>query len=367
LHQPIYLTTVFRYVGEGEALFSRRGAPIKYGREEHPNALALESLVASLEGAEDALAMNSGMAAIVSTLMTLLRPGDEVVIPYEVYGTTHRALDLLASRTGVRVVRVWPSAEAIIEAVSRRTKLVFTEVMTNPTLKVIDVEEVGNALRDGPALIVDNTFTTPILLKPLSLGATAVVHSLTKYFAGHNDVIGGAVAGPADLMREVWEWRRVLGAMIQPIEAYLIMRGARTLHIRFEAVSENARAVAEFLTDHPRVKEVHYPGLSTDPYHSIARKLFMKPLYGGVVSFTLRGGAEEAKAFLRRTHLVFPGPSLGGTETLAMLPAESSAKYIPTDVRRELGIEDGLIRLSVGLEAVDDIIEDIDRALGGCC
>lgn len=358
---PIYLTTAFRYVSGEGALTTRRGFPIKYGREEHPNALALEEVIASLEGAEDAVVTNSGMAAVSATLMAILRPGDEVVVPYEAYGATHRLLDSLAARMGLRVRRVWPSAEAIIEAVGPRTALVFTEVMTNPTLKVIDVGEVAASV--DAALVVDNTFTTPLLVRPVELGAVASVQSLTKYFAGHNDVLGGAAAGPAPIIKEVWEWRRLLGTVIQPLDAYLIARGAKTLSLRFEAVSERARAAAEFLADHPRVEAVHYPGLSTDPGHGTAKKLFRRNLYGGVVSFTIRGGADEARKFLHRTRLIFPGPSLGGTETMAMLPAESSAKYIPEDIRERLGITPSLIRLSIGLEDINDIIEDLDNAL----
>ena len=360
---PIYLTTAFNYISEDEAITSHRSLIIKYEREEHPNALVLESVMAALESAEDAVVTNSGMAAVTATLMALLSSGDEVIIPYEAYGAIHRVLDALASKMGIKVRRVWPSTEAIVEAVTKNTKLVFTEVMTNPTLRVIDVGELGKALTGGPALVVDNTFTTPILVRPLVLGATAVVHSLTKYVAGHNDVLGGAVASRSDLIKEVWEWRRLIGAIIQPFDAYLIARGAKTLHVRFAAVSESARAVAEFLAEHPLVDEVHYPGLSTDPYHGIARRLFQRRLYGGVVSFSIRGGAEAAKKFLRNTRLAFPGPSLGGTETLAMLPAESSAKYIPDDMRERLGIRRSLIRLSIGLEDVNDLIEDLDRAL----
>lgn len=362
LFPPIFISTAFSYVEEAGSIKSYRGKPIKYGREEHPNNLVLEYIIASLEEAEDAVVTNSGMAAVTAALMAVLRPGDEVVIPYEAYGATHRALDALAAKMGLRIKRVWPSAEAIAEAVSRRTRLVFTEVMTNPTLKVIDVKGLGEVV-EGSMLIVDNTFTTPILVKPLRLGASAVVHSLTKYVAGHNDVLGGAVAGPAELVGDVWEWRRILGTSLQPLDAYLITRGVKTLHVRFEAMSRNALVLAEFLAEHPLVEEVHYPGLSTDPYHGIARRLFLRDLYGGVVSFSLRGGGEAAKRFLRALRLVFPGPSLGGTESLAMLPAESSAKYIPEEVRERLGIKPSLVRLSVGLEDVDDLIEDVDAAL----
>jgi cystathionine gamma-synthase len=337
---------------------------LKYGREENPTTRALERVVAKLENSEDALAFNSGMAAISTIFLWHLRRDSKIIIPMEVYSTTLQTLELFAERVGAKIVKVWPSAKAIAEAVDSSTTMIFTEVMTNPTNKVIDLEYLYNHIDvDKLILVVDNTFTTPILVKPIKYGAKLVIHSATKYLAGHNDVLGGVVAGSKNLVQELWEWRRILGGMLQPFEAYLIMRGVKTLEVRFEKHCSNAKAVAEFLAEHPRVEEVMYPGLSKSPYHDIAKKLFEKPLFGGVVSFKIRGGYEDAVKFLKKLRIVKRCPSLGGAESMATLPIKSAAMFIDPENRAKLGITENLIRLSVGLEDANDIIEDLAQAL----
>ncbi|NJE09180.1 cystathionine gamma-synthase family protein [Thermococcus sp. M39] len=362
LHTPIYQTVVFRQVGDAE--LSDRGFDLKYSREENPTVRELEKAIAKLEGGRDALAFNSGMAAISALYLGLLRSGDEVVFPLEGYGTTLQLAQELG-KFGVKAKLAYPSAESLIEAITPNTRLVLFEVMTNPTLKVIDAVEVAKAAHEAGALVaIDNTFTTPLLFKAIR-HADIVIESLTKYIAGHNDVLGGALIWNGDELSEtLWHWRRKLGGIIQPIEAWLIRRGMKTLELRFERQSRTALAIAEFLSEHPRVREVHYPGLSTDPYHELAVRLFERRLFGGVLAFDV-GDEHEAKKFLASLRVIFPSPSLGGVESLATYPVKSAALSMTEEQKNILGITPGLIRLSVGLEDEDELIEDLDMALGG--
>lgn len=362
---PVYFSAVYEHpdVESGEPRIVDRGTVLKYGREENPTVRALERVLASLESTGDALAFNSGMAAIATLSIALLRRGDEVVVPMEAYGRTIRLLEDLAAKFGFRVRRAWPSAEALAEA-AEGASLVLVETVTNPTLKVVDLASLGGYLKDsGVTLVVDNTFATPVLVNPAEYGADYVVHSTTKYIAGHNDAVGGAVASSLERVRELWEWRTSLGTIMQPMEAYLTLRGVKTLEVRFERQSRTAMEVAEFLADHPRVSEVYYPGLKSSPYREVADRIFKRRLYGGVVSFKVKGGAEEARRMLRRLRVIKPSPSLGGTESLITIPAETAASSLPPEVRRELGIDGSLLRLSIGLEDPEDLVEDLSRAL----
>lgn len=362
---PVYLSAVFGYISDEEAKRDDRGEVVRYSREVNPTLRPLERAVASLEGSDDALAFSSGMSSIVTTFMALLRRGAKVLTLKELYGASLEVIKELTSLAGGSVKSVYPDADSVVEELSRDSyDLVFVEVMTNPTLKVIDVREVARAASEaGAALVVDNTFTTPLLVRPIRLGATVVVHSSTKYLSGHDDVVGGVVATGADLARALVRWRRLLGTIQQPFEAYLTYRGLKTLPVRFERVSRTAKALAEFLHDHSRVRAVHYPGLPDDPSHSVAERLFERKMYGGVLSFTLKGGLEEAKRFLRSLRLARPAPSLGGTETLVTIPTLTASSHIPPEDRALLGIEDSLVRVSVGLEDPEDLIEDFSRAL----
>jgi len=363
---PIYLGVVYEYIDYElkEAVFTDRGNYLRYGREENPTTRALERIVAKLENTEDALAFNSGMAAISTTFIWRLKPGDRVIVPMELYSSTLALLNNIAPKLNIKLSKVWPSAESIIEAVDRDTSIIFLEVMTNPTNKVIDIDYIYKSIDiEKTVLIVDNTFTTPILLKPVRYGAKLVIHSMTKYFGGHNDAVGGVVAGLLTDTKVLWEWRRMFGGILQPFEAYMILRGIKTLEIRFEKHSSNAKAVAEYLAEHSRIEEVMYPGLQKDPYHGIAKKLFEKPLFGGVVSFKIKGGYQDVVNFLKRLKLVKRCPSLGGTESMAVLPVKAGAMFIEPEHKVKLGITENLVRLSVGLEDVDDIIEDLSQAL----
>jgi len=362
---PIYQTAIFEQIirETGERRVSDRGVDLKYSREENPTVRHLEKVLTKLEGGEDSLCFSSGMAAISTLFIGLLKKGDEVVLSKEAYGTTIQLAQEL-SKFGVEAKLAYPRAEDIIEAISSKTKLVFVEAMTNPTLKVIDIKHLAEHCRDeGVTLVVDNTFVTPVIYKPLNDGAKIVIHSLTKYLAGHNDVIAGAMISSTEIINELWDWRRKLGCITAPFDAYLVLRGLKTLALRVKRHSENAMVVAEFLEDDPRVKEVLYPGLPSSEYHEVAKSLFRDGLYGGVVSFKVKGGFKEALRVFRSVKLIRPSPSLGGPESLMTVPVLSIAAKMPKEIREELGITDNLIRLSVGLEDVDDIIEDLDRSL----
>ncbi|MGC9090542.1 MAG: cystathionine gamma-synthase family protein [Fervidicoccaceae archaeon] len=363
---PIYLTSMFEQPNpiSGETKIIEGGRELKYAREEGPTTRYLEKTLAVLEGGEDALAFNSGMGAITSLLLTYLRSGMKVVVPMESYSGTIALLQQLSERINFRVVKVWPSTEKIVESIEEGADMAIVETMTNPTLRVIDVGEVARVSKErGTKLIVDNTLASPVIYTPLSDGALFAVESATKYIAGHNDAIGGFIAGSEHDLSAVWEWRKLTGTILQPTEAFLIQRGIKTLEIRFEAHSRNAQVVAEFLSEHPKVEEVFYPGLSRSPHRRVAEKLFKKKLYGGIVSFIVRGGEASARTVLKNLKLIIPSPSFGGPESLLTYPVISASKYIPKEERDRLGITEGLLRLSVGLEDVDDIIEDLDRAL----
>jgi len=241
---PIYTSVVYEYIDFelGEAKFVDRGNVLRYGREENPTTRALERIVAKIEDAEDALAFNSGMSAISTLMLWGLEPGSKVVMPMEMYSSTFALLNNLSSKLGIKVEKVWPSAEDIVNAVDSKTSIVFLEVMTNPTNKVIDLEYLSHHLDLGRiVMVVDNTFTTPILVKPLKYKARLVLHSMTKYFGGHNDAVGGVIAGRLQDIKTLWEWRKMLGGILQPFEAYMIMRGIKTLELRFEKHCNNAK------------------------------------------------------------------------------------------------------------------------------
>ena len=364
---PIYLSAVYEQFDResGEPRLSSRGVELKYSREENPTTLALERALARLEGGIDAIAFSSGMAAISALYLSKLERGSRIVVPKEAYGTTIQlARDL--EKFGVEVSSAWPSAESIVEALDGGADIVLVEVVTNPTLKVVDVCEVAKACAEcGATLVVDNTLASPVLFKPLLRGAPLVVESATKYIAGHNDVVAGVVASRSlELAREMWEWRRRLGSILPPFEAYLVLRGLATLEVRFERYSKSALEIAEFLEDHPRVSEVLYPGLESSPYRQLADRLFERKLYGGVLSFRVRGGRSRALRVLRRARLVRSSPSFGGPESLLSYPVASASKFVPEEDRERLGITEDLLRLSVGLEDPADIMEDLDRALG---
>jgi cystathionine gamma-synthase len=355
---PIYLSSIFEQ--RGEAKKSDRNVDLKYSREENPTVRYLEKAVSKLERAEDSLAFSSGMAAISSLYLNFLSLGDEAVITAEAYGTTIKLLSYL-SKFGVKAKVVMPNAEEIASAVTKDTKLVFIEAMTNPTLKVIEIDAVRDAIKGKATFIVDNTFLSPALFKPIEKGADVVVESLTKYIAGHNDVIGGIIAGKKENILELWETRRMTGSILSPFNAYLTLRGLKTLFARIKVQQENALIIAKYLSENPKVEEVMYPCLETDPYYQLAKKYFKG--CGGVVSFKVKGGKEEAISVLKHLKLIVPSPSLGGTESIMTYPVLSASSTLSEEWKKKLGITENLLRLSVGLENVEDLIEDLEQSL----
>ena len=359
---PLHRSAIYRFPGRGSVFI--RGRPLKYLREDSPTVYAAERLVASLEGAEDCLAFNTGMAALNTILLALLRRGDRVAVLAHMYGTALQLIKELGTVIGYSVDAYY-SVEEFVEALGGGGyRLAVAESMTNPLLYVTPIDEAARACSEDCLLLIDNTFTTPYLLKPLSLGASIVLHSATKYLGGHNDAAGGFAAGSSELTSRLWEWRRMTGSIMQPDPAYLVIRGVKTLPVRVERQSRSAMTVAEFLLEHPRVSNVYYPGLPSHPSHHTASRLLAHGLYGGVVSFRIRGaGRGDVERFLSSLKLITPAPSLGGVESTITYPLASSHSTIGEEDRRRLGITPDLVRLSVGLEDVEDIIEDLDQAL----
>ncbi len=356
---PIFLSSMFEQ--RGIAKKSERGVDLKYSREENPTVIYLERVISKLEGAEDSLCFNSGMAGISTVYFNTLRSGDNLVITSEAYGTSIKLAEDLA-KFGVHVKKAYPSADGVLSQIDSETKIVFIEVMTNPTLKVIDIEKISEKTRkSGIQLIVDNTFLSPYNFKPLSYGADISVESLTKYISGHNDVIGGSISGDKNKILDLWEWRRKLGTILNPFSAYLTLRGVKTLGIRMERHQANALKVARYLTSNSRVADVLYPGLENNEYHDLAKKMFRG--FGGVVSFRIKGGRKESLRVLKSLRLIRPSPSLGGTESTMTYPVLSASSSINENDRNKLGITDSLLRLSVGMEDVEDIISDLENAL----
>lgn len=339
-----------------------------YTRHGNPTVRAFEDAVAGLEGAEAALAFASGMAAIYAALLaTGARQGTAVLAARDLYGATHSLLSELMASQGVTVRFVNAADAAAVEAACAEFKpvAVLVETMSNPLLQVANLPVLAEAARrHGAALLVDSTFATPVLLQPLSLGADMVIHSATKYLAGHGDVLGGVIATSKHLRQSALQVLKLTGGNLAPDEAWLALRGMRTLVLRLERHSENAMRVATWLEAHHRVQRVYYPGLASHPQHELARKLFAGRGYGGMVSFEIaRAGRDEVFGFLEALQLCVPATTLGDVHTLLLYPAHSSHRTVSEEERERMGISEGLVRISVGIEAVDDVIGDLERAL----
>jgi cystathionine beta-lyase/cystathionine gamma-synthase len=349
-------------VDEQVALEERK-ADTFYTRYGNPTLSLAERVIADLEGAEAAAVFGSGMAAITTTLLAHVRAGDHAVFQREIYGGAHRFAKEILPRYGVEVswfeVTDAPSAE---KAFRDSTKLVYMESPTNPTLKLVDIERVATDARSrGILSFIDSTFATPFNTRPLELGVDGVLHSATKYLGGHSDLLAGAVAGCEDLVSRVKSFVRVLGGILDPHAAYLLVRGVKSLGLRIEQHNRNGLAVARFLSGHPRVRRVHYPMLDSHPQYALARRQMAGG--GGVLSFEVEGGLEEAKRFSNGVELLRIAPSLGSVESLVSIPCLTSHAMLSPDERRKAGIEDGLVRLALGIESPDDLIADLGRAL----
>jgi len=363
---PIHQTSVYEHPDRrtGEPRKTDRGFDLKYSREENLTVRALEKILAKLEDGLDSLAFSSGMAAISAAFLSKLKSGSKILLPKECYGATQQLAQAL-EKLGVKVILARSDSEEFLEKLEENVSLALVETITNPLVKVVDVKAVAERCRElNIPLIVDNTFATPVIYNPLKDDAWIALHSLTKYIAGHNDVIGGAIiVKDSEDLELLWDWRRMLGSILSPFDAFLTIRGVATLEARFEKQSKTALELAEFLEDHPKIEEVYYPGLSSSPYKRVADALFKKRLYGGVLSFKVKGGQREVIAVLRKVEVIKSSPSLGGVESLLTYPIWSAVKNMPEELRRELGITDNLLRLSIGLEDVEDLKEDLDAAL----
>jgi methionine-gamma-lyase len=363
---PIYQASVFAFESaeEGAEIFSDEREGYVYTRWGNPTLTSLERKLAALEGGEDALVTASGMAAVTTALLTLVESGDHIVCSKGVYTGTYKFLTYSLDRLGVDVDFVdGTEVREFKRAIRRNTKLIYIETPANPTLDVIDIAAVSEiAKRYGLPLFIDNTFATPCGQKPLEMGADVVIHSMTKYLCGHGDAMGGAIVGGNEFIAQARKVTlRIYGGVLSPFNAWLILRGIHTLPLRMERHSQNAMEVAKFLESHPAVERVRYPGLPSHPQHGVANR--QMKLFGGMVSFELEGGEEAGRKLMNSLKLCTLAVSLGDTRTLISHPASMTHAAVPRDERLRFGITDGLVRMSVGLEDVGDIIEDLERGL----
>ncbi len=357
---PIHLASTF---ARKEADTPTNG--YEYSRTSNPTRSALEKRLAALEGAKHGLAFSSGLAAETTLLLSLLKSGDSVVASDDLYGGTRRLLDgVFAKNYEVDVRYVDATNLGQVEAALKtRPRLVWLETPTNPLLKIADINAAaGLAHESGSLLVVDNTFASPYLQQPLSLGADIVVHSTTKYINGHSDSVGGALMVSDEGLHARLKFNQnAAGAILSPFDSFLVLRGLKTLALRMEKHQQNAAQIAGFLSSHPRVNRVVYPGLPSHPQHELAKRQ-MKG-FGGMISFEIRGGESDAKAFLSRLRLFALAESLGGVESLAEHPASMTHAAIPESERARIGLSCSLIRLSVGIEHAEDLISDLAQAL----
>ena len=366
---PIYQTSTYVFRDTQELIDYKEGRLDKgeYGRYGNPTIQAAERKIAALDHAADALLWASGMCAITSTLLTMLRPGQHMITTADCYRRTRQFCDSVLQRLGIDV-SVVPAAQpqAIEAAVQPTTRLVLSEAPTNPYLYVLDLEELASiAQRHRLRTLVDSTFATPFNQNPLDFGIDLVMHSATKYLGGHNDLLAGVIVGKVPLIAALREAQGVLGGVTDPNAAYLLIRGLKTFALRMQQHNANGMALATFLEQHPRVRRVYYPGLASHPCHAVARRQMRG--FGGVVSFEIDGSLEQTSAFIDALRLPYIAPSLGGVESLVEQPALMSYYELAPDERRALGIADSLVRYAAGIEDTKDLIADAEQALAACC
>jgi len=355
--QPIVLSSTFAQPEPAKPL------RFDYSRSGNPTRAALEACLAELEGGKFAFAFSSGCAA-ATTLLLGLRPGDHVISGDDVYGGTHRLFRRVLEPLGVETTFVdQTNQQAILDALRPRTRLVWLESPSNPLLKLADIQAVATSLRAREVtLLVDNTFASPMLQNPLQLGAHVVLHSTTKYINGHSDVVGGAlVTSDGALAERLRFLQNAVGGVPSPFDCYLVLRGLKTLAVRMQRHVETASIIAERLAKHPKIVRVHYPGLPTHPQHSLAKRQMRGP--GGMISVELGASLQQTTTFLKSLRLFQLAESLGGVESLAEHPALMTHASVPAELRASLGIGDSLVRLSVGLEHVNDLWQDLERAI----
>ena len=349
---PIYQTTSYVYpIGE----------KYRYTREANPTVLKLAQKIAELEEAEMGVAFSSGMASISSTLLTLAKPGSKILIHRDMFGRTYKFFTDFLRSLGMEIDVANPG-EIIEKAKSKKYDIVYVETISNPILRVVDLPELSKICKEnGSILIADATFSTPINQKPYVQGADVVLHSASKFIAGHNDVIAGLGAGSKELMTKIDLMRRTLGTSLDPHAAYLVIRGMKTLKIRMDVINSNAQKIAEFLSEHSKVKAVYYPGLKTHLDYEIARRVLKG--FGGVVTFDIKGSMNDALSLMSKFKIILPAQTLGGVNSTISHPATMTHRTLTPEERKIVGITDSMLRLSVGIEDVNDLIEELDKAL----
>jgi len=355
---PIFQSSTFEYAGQNSY------HALRYIRLNNtPNHIALHQKLAALENAEDAVVMASGMAAITTALLATLSAGDHLLAQGNLYGGTFDFITKDLPAFGIAFDLMDADDPASWEQkLQPHTKVILVETMSNPLLQIADLEAVAAfAKRHGLISMIDNTFASPVNFRPPEWGYDLSLHSCTKYLNGHSDIVAGAVIGRADLIQKITHKLNHLGGSLDPHACFLLHRGMKTLAVRMKYQNESALRLAQFLEEHPAVKKVNYPGLASHPRHERARALFDG--FGGMLSFELRGGVEEADRFIAKTKLPFSAPSLGGVETLITRPATTSHAGLSPEERHSLGISDSLVRLSVGIEATEDLMADLAQAL----
>lgn len=355
---PIYQTSTYAQSSPGV----HQG--YEYSRGANPTRTALENALASIENGTHGFAFGSGLAA-TDSVMKLLNPGDEIIAMDDLYGGSYRMFTRIYARYGLNFHFVdMTNPQNVADKITSKTKLIWIETPTNPLMKVVDIQAVADLAKGKDILVaVDNTFASPYLQNPLDLGADIVMHSATKYLGGHSDVVAGAlVVKDEELAEKVHFQLFAGGGILGPQDSYLVLRGIKTLHVRMQRHSENGRKVAEFLSKHPKVGKVFYPGLEDHPNHEVAKKQMRD--FGGMVSFNFKSGErKDADAFFQKLKVFTLAESLGGVESLANHPTTMTHASIPAEKRAELGITDDLIRLSVGIEDIEDLLQDLENAL----
>ena len=354
---PVYLTSTYAQESPGK----HKG--FDYSRTRNPTRDALEGCIAALEGGKHGLAFSSGMAA-TDCVLHLLESGDHVVYSDDVYGGTFRIFDKVFKRLGLTFTPVdMTDAKAVEKALTPRTKMVWVETPTNPTLKLADLRAISAiAKKRGALSVCDNTFATPFFQRPLEHGIDLVLHSTTKYLNGHSDVVGGALVTNDDAAAERLRFlQNAVGGVPGPLDCFLVLRGLKTLHVRMERHARNAATVAAFLERHPAVEKVTWPGLPSHPQHALAKRQMSG--FGGMLTFLIRGGLPAARRFLETVRVFACAESLGGVESLIEHPAIMTHASVPAETRKALGIDDGFIRVSCGIEHEDDLVADLKRAL----
>ena len=355
---PIYQTSTYQQASPGE----HKG--YEYSRGTNPTRKALEDCLAALENGQYGLAFSSGMSA-TDCVLRLLKPGDEVVTGDDLYGGSYRIFTKVYEAYGITFKFVNTSdVDAVRSAISDNTKLIWVETPTNPTLKIADVQAIGQVAKEKKVLyVVDNTFASPYLQNPLDMGADIVMHSATKYINGHSDVVMGAlVMNDEDLYKQLFFYYNAVGGTPGPQDSFLALRGIKTLHLRMEAHCANGRKVAEYLKSHPKIEKIYWPGFEDHPGHDIAKKQMRD--FGGMISIVLKGADLKETFRIASQFKVFTlAESLGGVESLINHPATMTHGSIPKETREKVGVVDNLIRISVGIEDADDLIEDLEQAL----